>query len=197
MPKALRTKEDSSTLEGGGATCQINRPFPSHLGVHDEVVLNKVFRFGLMPSFMIEHPVVLFHPYHPKSNPSNKLLRSSLPKDGLLPVKVIFACSSPTKLMQDEGGPPLSTPHMSAIPKLVFNQLARIGNTNYTSLGDGVWSDVGLPFSNCDGLMPNGSHGRRPLCRSEPHPKLETNTTCTSQTCSLVTCQRPSWSHSF
>lgn len=83
-----------------------------------------------MPLFMIEHPIILLNPYRPKSNSSkevpnlnllDKLLRNSFPKEGLLPVKVIVARSSPTKLMHDEGGPPLSMPHLNEIPKLVIN----------------------------------------------------------------------------
>ena len=104
--------------------------------VHNKVVPNEVFHFGLMTLFMVKHAIISFNPYRPKGQASkevpnvdllSKLLRNSFPKE-------VFAsdsnCHNPSKLTHDEGGPPPSMPCLNAIPKLVFNRLASIRKAN-------------------------------------------------------------------
>ena len=92
---------------------------------------NEMFHFGLMPLFMVEHPIIPFNSYHPKGDaleevPNlgclSKFLRKSFPKEGLFPIEVVIvAYLNPAKLVHEEGGPLPSMPCLNAIPKLVFN----------------------------------------------------------------------------
>lgn len=52
---------------------KLNNRFASHLCIHNEVVPNEVFHFGVMPLFMVEHPIVPFNPNRLERNASKKL----------------------------------------------------------------------------------------------------------------------------
>lgn len=70
----------------------------------------------LTPKFVIEHLTNLFNPNSPEGNAMKemlhlhflgKLLRDTLPKEVLFPMKNIeVTCVDPTKLMHDESNPP-------------------------------------------------------------------------------------------
>ena len=69
---------------------KFNNRFASHLCIHNEVVPNEVFHFGIMPLFMVKHPIIPFDPNCLEHNASkkvlnldflNKLLRDSFPKE--------------------------------------------------------------------------------------------------------------------
>lgn len=76
-----------------------NHSLPSHHGVQKEVILDEVFDHTFMPSFLAKHMVITLNPKSPKNNATEevpnlhflgKLLRSSLPKEGLFPMKTIL-----------------------------------------------------------------------------------------------------------
>ena len=52
---------------------KFNNPSPSHHGVHNEIIPNKVFQIGLMPMFLVEHPIISFKPNIPKCNALEKV----------------------------------------------------------------------------------------------------------------------------
>ena len=90
-----------------------------------------MFNLGLVPLFLIEHPIIALNPNHPKHyvmmevpnlDSLNKALRYHFPKENLFSMEiVVVACSNPTKLMHDEGHPPPCSLGLDAIPKLMFN----------------------------------------------------------------------------
>ena len=48
-------------------------PGPSHLGIHNEVITNKVFNLRFMPLFLVEHPIIAFNPNRPKHDVVNEV----------------------------------------------------------------------------------------------------------------------------
>lgn len=111
---------------------KFNNPSPSYLAAH-----NKVSHFGLMPLFMVEHPIISFNSNCPKGDASkrvpnldisSKFYRNSFPKEDLLPHLA--------KLMHNEGGPLSNTPGLNAIPKLVFNWFTGIWKAKHTLFRD-------------------------------------------------------------
>lgn len=52
---------------------EFDNPSPSQFVKHHEVIPNEVFRFGLMPLFLVENSIILFNPNSSKSNASEEV----------------------------------------------------------------------------------------------------------------------------
>lgn len=47
---------------------KFNHPSPNNLGIHNEVIPNKVFNLGYMPLFLVEHLIVTHNSSRPRRN---------------------------------------------------------------------------------------------------------------------------------
>jgi hypothetical protein len=97
-PSLIKTFEKGCTYEGANLN-GFNDLCPHHLGIHNEVIPNKVFHFILKPLFMVERPTNPFNLDHPKANALKdmpnfsflgKLRRNSFANEGLFPIKISY-----------------------------------------------------------------------------------------------------------
>lgn len=50
-----------------------NHPSPSHLSIQNDLIPNKAFTLGFVPSFMVEHPKITLNPNRPKHDVVKKV----------------------------------------------------------------------------------------------------------------------------
>lgn len=52
---------------------KLNNPSPNHLGIHNEVVSDKVFHLRLVPLFIVKCTIILFNPDCPNGDATKKV----------------------------------------------------------------------------------------------------------------------------